>query len=81
MCVIFLNICCVVHIPFVCMVFARCSLGGLHWSSYFIVLLSVLFQVYQLQLVSPSPSCFIVLNSLTRSWYLSLFSLSFNFAL
>ena len=38
-------------------------------------------QVHQLQLVSLSPSCSIVFCPLTRSWYFSLFSLSFNFTL
>ena len=42
------------------------------------------FRAHQLQLVSPSLSCSIVVvffNSLTRSKYLSLFSFSFNFTL
>ena len=41
-----------------------------------------LFQVHQLQFVSPSPSCSIVLfRSLAMTRYLSLFSLTFNFTL
>ena len=39
------------------------------------------FQVHQLQLVSPSSSCFSFCSSLARSKYLSIFLLSFIFTL
>ena len=40
-----------------------------------------LLHEHQLQLISPSPSCSIIFNSLARSGYLSFFSLSFDFTL
>ena len=59
-------------------------MDGLHLFSSLLLPLPIhcgLFKAHQLQLVSRSPSCSIVLfSSLARSRYLSLFSLSFNFA-
>ena len=62
-----------------------CSLNRFNLSSNFWVFQSLnfwgLFQVHQLQLISPSLSCSVVFTSLAISRYLSLFSLSFNFTL
>ena len=63
----------------------RCSLDGLcsSFSTPPTLLLNLWesFQVHQLQLVSPSPSCSTYFCSLSKSKYLSLFSFSLIFML
>ena len=44
-------------------------------------ILCCLYQVHQLQLASPSPSCLIIFQFSSKVYYFSLFSLSFSFTL